>query len=156
MVLTSFSQDKPVYEQYYKASDFTSENLFTENIEGPNVDRNGNLFAVNYQKNGTIGLVRPNGKAELFITLPEGSTGNAIMFDMKGDLLVADFTGQRAGVYFEAGFALGLGLPVIWTCNEEDKDALHFDTRQFNHILWTCEADLFQKLKRRIEATISL
>lgn len=74
----------------------------------------------------------------------------------KSRFLVADFTGQRAGVYFEAGFALGLGIPVIWTCNEVDKDTLHFDTRQFNHILWTSEADLFQKLKRRIEATISL
>ena len=74
----------------------------------------------------------------------------------KSRFLVADFTGQRAGVYFEAGYALGLGLPVIWTCKEEDKDALHFDTRQFNHILWTSETDLFQKLKRRIEATISL
>lgn len=33
--------------------------------------------------------------------------------------LVADFTGHRGGVYFEAGYALGLGLPVIWTCRED-------------------------------------
>lgn len=32
--------------------------------------------------------------------------------------LVADFTGQRGGVYFEAGFAYGLGIPVIWTCQD--------------------------------------
>lgn len=73
----------------------------------------------------------------------------------KSRFLVADFTGQKAGVYFEAGYALALGLPVIWTCKEEEKDALHFDTRQFNHILWTSETDLYQKMKRRIEATIT-
>ena len=48
--------------------------------------------------------------------------------------VVADFTGHRGGVYFEAGFALGLDLPVIWTCREDDMDGLHFDIRQFNTI----------------------
>lgn len=71
----------------------------------------------------------------------------------KSHFMVADFTGQKPGVYFEAGYALSLGLPVIWTCKKEDADSLHFDTRQYNHIFWTDEADLYQKLKRRIEAT---
>lgn len=44
--------------------------------------------------------------------------------------VVADFTGHRGGVYFEAGFALGLGLPVIWTCRKSDMDGLHFDIRR--------------------------
>jgi nucleoside 2-deoxyribosyltransferase len=30
--------------------------------------------------------------------------------------VVADVTGARTGVYFEAGYALGQGRPVIWTC----------------------------------------
>ncbi|MCU1270977.1 MAG: hypothetical protein JWN74_2271 [Acidobacteriaceae bacterium] len=50
--------------------------------------------------------------------------------------LVADFTLQRNGVYFEAGFAQGLGRHVIFMCHESDKDNLHFDTRQFNHIFY--------------------
>lgn len=50
--------------------------------------------------------------------------------------LVADFTGQRNGVYFEAGFAQGLGRNVIWMCHESDKENLHFDTRQYNHIFY--------------------
>jgi sugar lactone lactonase YvrE len=80
---------------YYQARDLTAENLFSENIEGPNVDKSGNLYVVNFQKDGTIGLVHPDGSVELFVTLPEGSTANAIQFDLAGDMLLADFTGHN-------------------------------------------------------------
>jgi hypothetical protein len=50
--------------------------------------------------------------------------------------LVADFTLQRNGVYFEAGLAQGLGRNMIFLCHESDKKNLHFDTRQFNHIFY--------------------
>ena len=73
----------------------------------------------------------------------------------KSGLLIADFTGQRGGVYFEAGFAMGLGIPVIWTCRKNDMENLHFDTRQYNHIDWTNAAELKEKLQRRIEASIT-
>lgn len=69
-------------------------------------------------------------------------------------LLVADFTGQRGGVYFEAGFAMGLGIPVIWTCRDTDAADLHFDTRQYNHIVWNNHDELKEKLTFRIEATL--
>src|SRR5713101_2205924 len=72
----------------------------------------------------------------------------------KSRFVVADFTGERGGVYYEASYAMGMGIPVIWTCNEKDKNKLHFDTRQYNHIIWTDEADLYEKLRRRIQATI--
>ena len=68
--------------------------------------------------------------------------------------IVADFTGQRGGVYFEAGFALGLNLPVFWTCRQDEIELLHFDIRQFNCIDWTAPADLATRLQRRIEAVI--
>ena len=72
----------------------------------------------------------------------------------RSGLLVADFTGNRGGVYFEAGFAMGLGIPVIWTCRETDIDALHFDTRQYNHIVWKNSEDLKERLQNRIAARI--
>lgn len=72
----------------------------------------------------------------------------------KSGLLIADFTGQRGGVYFEAGFALGLGIPVIWTCRKDYVSTLHFDTRQYNHIIWESAEELKKKLKNRIIATI--
>lgn len=69
-------------------------------------------------------------------------------------LLVADFSGDRGGVYFEAGFARGLGIPVIWTCRKDWLDRLHFDTRQYNHIVWEKSDDLKQQLVDRIAATV--
>ena len=71
----------------------------------------------------------------------------------KSSLLIADFTGQRAGVYFEAGLAMGIGIPVIWSCNENDISNLHFDTRQYNYITWTNFDELKERLIYRIEAT---
>ena len=68
--------------------------------------------------------------------------------------LVADFTEQKPGVYFEAGFALGLNLPVIWTCRSDDIANLHFDVRQYNCINWTDEGDLARRLRLRIEAIV--
>lgn len=68
--------------------------------------------------------------------------------------VVADFTGQRAGVYFEAGFALALELPVIWTCRKDHMGDLHFDVRQYNCIEWDPNEldDLASRLQYRIEA----
>ena len=74
------------------ARDHTAENLFSTNIEGPAVDKDGELFVVNYQQDGTIGLVKTDGTVDLFVTLPEGSIGNSIQFNAAGNMLVADFT----------------------------------------------------------------
>jgi len=68
--------------------------------------------------------------------------------------VVADFTGQRNGVYYEAGFAMGLGRPVIWTCREDHIRELHFDTSHRNHIAWRTPQDLRERLYTRIRATI--
>ena len=74
--------------------------------------------------------------------------------------LVADFThgegGARGGVYFEAGFAFGLNIPVIYTCREDAIDQIHFDTRQYYHIKWSRSEleELRSDLKNRIMALI--
>ena len=72
--------------------------------------------------------------------------------------LVADFThgkeGARGGVYYEAGFARGLGIPVFSTCKKERVEELHFDTRQFKHLLWENHDDLRKSLKEWIMAVI--
>ncbi len=79
----------------FQATDFTVPGEFTSGIEGPAVDHNGILYVVNYDRAGTIGMVSANGKAELFLDLPEGSTGNGIRFHSNGSMLVADYTGHN-------------------------------------------------------------
>jgi len=68
--------------------------------------------------------------------------------------LVADLTGQRNGVYFEAGFALGNKIPVIFSCKHDELDKVHFDVKQYNLVLWNNEIELYEKLKERILNTI--
>ena len=65
--------------------------------------------------------------------------------------IVADFTGQLGGVYFEAGFARGLGLDVIWTCRDDHFQNLHFDVKGFNVIVWKTPHELRERLNDRIE-----
>jgi len=79
----------------YKVVDHTAENLFTNNIEGPAFDSKGRLFVVNYQQDGTIGLVQEDGKVSLFSTLPGKSIGNSIQFNAAGNMLIADFIGHN-------------------------------------------------------------
>jgi nucleoside 2-deoxyribosyltransferase len=68
--------------------------------------------------------------------------------------LVADFTGQRHGVYFEAGFMLGLGRTVIWICSKSHFAKVHFDTRQYNTIVYENTDELKTRLQFRIEAIL--
>lgn len=67
-------------------------------------------------------------------------------------IVIADFTGQRQSVYFEAGFAMGLNIPVIWTCREDVVNELSFDTRQYPHIIWKNKEDLARQIENRIKA----
>jgi hypothetical protein len=66
--------------------------------------------------------------------------------------LVADFTGQRPGVYFEAGMMLGLGRNVIWMCRREELERVHFDTRQYNFIDYVDVGEAHKRLYDRIVA----
>lgn len=79
----------------FEAVDHTAENLFTGGIEGPAFDKKGNLYVVNFKKEGTIGVVKPDGKVELFIELPKGSVANGIKFDREGNMYLADYTGHN-------------------------------------------------------------
>jgi sugar lactone lactonase YvrE len=82
-----------VYAQdLFKSVAITPEKSFPSGVEGPAVSSNGTVYAVNFGKPGTIGQITTDGKASLFIVLPEGSIGNGIRFDSKGNMLIADYT----------------------------------------------------------------
>lgn len=73
------------------ASDLTKEGEFTNNCEGPSVDKDGNIYAVNINQDGTIAKITPDGKTAVFLTLPNGSVGNGIRFGAENTFFVADF-----------------------------------------------------------------
>ncbi|MDP6699401.1 MAG: SMP-30/gluconolactonase/LRE family protein [Candidatus Latescibacteria bacterium] len=82
-------------DELYKSEVFTAPGGFTSGIEGPGCDRAGNLYAVNYDRQGTIGRVTPDGECDLFVELPAGSIGNGIRFHSDGAMLIADYTNHN-------------------------------------------------------------
>ena len=82
-------------EALFVARPLTAENSFTLGIEGPACDVRGNIYAVNFAREQTIGKVTPDGKAEVFVVLPGKSTGNGIVFGRDGTMFVADYVGHN-------------------------------------------------------------
>ena len=72
----------------------------------------------------------------------------------KSKFTIADFTHHRGGVYFEAGYALGRGQKVIYTCREDEMNKSHFDIRNYQHIVWKDAEDFKKQLINKIEAFI--
>jgi len=77
------------------SKNFSAEGEFTSNCEGPAVDDEGNVYAVNFARDGTIAIMNKKGKTGFFVTLPKGSTGNGIRFADRTTFYVADFTGHN-------------------------------------------------------------
>ena len=76
----------------FESTQVTPSGEYTFGIEGPAVDRGGNLYVVNFGKPGTIGRLAPDAAAsEKFTELPEGSIGNAIRIDSSGTMFIADY-----------------------------------------------------------------
>ena len=110
-----------------------------------------------------------------------GDINDAIIGEIRNSkFIIAGFTGNRGGVYYEAGFAYGLHIPVIYSCREDwfnqfvkqsikIKDSkgiekvkkfnifsqIHFDVNHHNFIVWKNEKDLYDQLLKRIKATIT-
>jgi len=70
----------------------------------------------------------------------------------RSKFLVADLTNHRQSVYFEVGYAMGLGMRVIWTCQKDQIKDLHFDIRQYPCIPWEEPKDVVLPLTNRILA----
>ena len=75
------------------------------------------------------------------------------------DFLIADLTHDNNGAYWEAGYAEGMGKPVIYTCEKlkfKSKKTTHFDANHHLTVLWD-RADLSkagEELKATIRATL--
>ena len=95
MVEEETMEEEIVEEELFISRQFTEPGGFTSGIEGPACDKAGNLYAVNYERQHTIGKVTPDGECSIFVELPDGSIGNGIRFDSKGSMLIADYTNHN-------------------------------------------------------------
>jgi sugar lactone lactonase YvrE len=77
--------------ELFTSKEFTPVNSFTHGVEGPAVDAHGNVYAVNFSHQGTIGIITPSGEPSMFVQLPDSSIGNGIRFDSYGNMLIADY-----------------------------------------------------------------
>ena len=79
-----------------------------------------------------------------------------ILYEIRrSKFVIAEFTTNNNGAYYEAGYAAGLGKEVIHICNyDKFKEEGHFDIKQKSTVLWETENDIPEALFKRIEATI--
>ena len=89
--------EQPMHKQsaLYQSEDWVEDGTFTQGIEGPAVAKDGNLYVVNYQSEGTIGRVVGKDKVELLVKLTNGSVGNGIRFDDLGNMYIADYVNHN-------------------------------------------------------------
>lgn len=68
--------------------------------------------------------------------------------------VLADLTHGNNGAYWEAGYAEGLGKPVIYLCERKkfDNEKPHFDTNHCTTVIW-CE-DTIDEFKKQLVATV--
>jgi gluconolactonase len=85
----------PAAERLFEAVPLTAEGSFTTGIEGPAVDAAGNIYAVNFARQQTIGVVSPQGVAREWLALPGAAVANGLRFDRDGALYVADYVGHN-------------------------------------------------------------
>lgn len=65
-------------------------------------------------------------------------------------LIIADLTGQSPEVYFTAGYALALDIPVIWTVNNSDADNLSVQIQEIRPLVWNSTDELAILLQQRL------
>lgn len=106
---------------------------------------------------------RKNGyEADVVTENHTGPIMDRIISSIKeSNFMIADFTFNNRGAYFEAGYARALGIPVIHTVmgghtddKDDDRKRLHFDIQQINYIKWEDLNELEQKISERIKAVI--
>jgi len=137
-----------------------------ENLQNSGINNNRAFVAMwfdksmnDYYKDGIKKAIEDAGYVPVRIDLQDFN--EKICYEIIAEIkrtkfMIADFSELRSGVFFEAGFAKGLGREVIFTIREADVEQLklHFDTRQYNHIVYDSPEDLHKKLYNRICATI--
>ena len=96
----------------------------------------------------TVDVVKPTVKEATGYDLVDlsdlskaGLIDNLIVTQIRDSrFVIADLTDDNRGAYWEAGYAEGLGKPVIYICKKEkfdDGKGTHFDTNHYTTVLWS-------------------
>lgn len=74
----------------------------------------------------------------------------------RSKFLIADLTDDNNGAYWEAGYAEGLGMPVIYICEEEKFEGkkTHFDTNHHLTVQWKDDPESLKLFAEELKATI--
>ena len=148
-------------------SDFTFDGLvYIENLNEPNKSSKNIFIAFNfdnelpeifntYVKEAIEELGFNYTIVTQNTTTHDKAISDEIIAKLKSSrIVIADFTNHRNSVYFEAGFAMGMKIPIIWTCQEGHEDDLSFDTRQYPHLVWKDGEDLKKQITDRIKVIL--
>lgn len=148
-------------------SDYTFDGIqYIENLEEPNISSKNIFVAFNFEKglSEIFSTYIKQGIEELglnYVVVNQNTTkhnkaiSDEIIAKLKSSrIVIADFTNHRNSVYFEAGFAMGMKIPIVWTCREGHTEDLSFDTRQYPHLVWKDGEDLKEQIMNRIRVIL--
>ncbi|MGB3961970.1 MAG: hypothetical protein WBK95_07010 [Sulfurimonas sp.] len=139
---------------------------YIENLANPNQSSKNIFVAFNFEDNlkevfnvHVKSAIEENGFNYVVVNQDNvehnKSINDEIIVKLKSSrIVIADFTNHRPSVYFEAGFAMGMNIPIIWTCQEGHDQDMSFDTRQFPHIIWKDKDDLVKRVMDRIKVIL--
>lgn len=138
--IESLSQPNKNSNKIFLAFWFTDEmkEVFIDNVK-PAIDSAGFLA----ERVSSSTTAHDNKISDEIISMIKGSRA-----------VIADCTGNRTAVYYEAGFAMGMKIPVIWTCREDEKEKICFDVNQYPFIMWKDPQDLAEKIVNRLKAQL--
>jgi nucleoside 2-deoxyribosyltransferase len=138
---------------------------YVESLQQPNQNSKKIFLAFKFNdKNKTIfnNLADQIRELELnpiivnqYITGHNEKIGDKIISELKSSkILIADLTEHSQNVYYEIGYAMGMGIPVILTCKKNEIDNLAFDINQYPVFDWKDEKELVEKVINRIKVII--
>jgi hypothetical protein len=164
IIATANSSSSYQREQGYKFTGLTFEGQeYVENLDLPNKHSHNIFMAFWFDKDVQSvfdNTVKPAIDKAGFLaervssstTELDGKISDEIIAKIKSSrAVIADCTGQRQAVYFEAGFAMGMRIPVIWTCRKSDVQDICFDANHYPFILWETPKELAEKIVNRLK-----
>lgn len=143
-----------------------------DNVELPPITKRNQIFVAmmfsadmtSIYENGYKPVIQSLNYAAMRID--EKDYTGSIIDEIKSEItdsvaLIADLTGNRGGVYYEAGIAKGLQLcnhpiKLVLACKQDyfDKEKVHFDVSGDKILLYNNESDLKTKLTKLLQSIL--